>query len=107
MIVITVRFVVRPEHREAWLPAVDSFTRAARAEPGTLWFDWSRSVENPDEFVLLEAFRDGAAGEQHVKPEHFQQAMQVMPRYLAATPRILNSEMPGEDWSLMDELTVG
>lgn len=50
--------------------------------------------------MLLEAFRDGAAGEQHVKSEHFQQAMQVMPRYLAATPRILNSEMPGEDWSL-------
>ncbi|MGI8695500.1 MAG: putative quinol monooxygenase [Mycobacteriales bacterium] len=106
MIAITVRFVVRPEHRDSWLPAVDSFTRATRSEPGNLWFDWARSVDNPDEFVLLEAFRDGPAGEQHVSSEHFKRAMQTMPPYLAETPRILNVETPGDDWGRMGELEV-
>ena len=29
-----------------------------RAEPGNLFFDWSRSVGQPNQFVLLEAFAD-------------------------------------------------
>ena len=62
MIFIAVRFKVLPEHSDGWLSLVDDFTRATRSEPGNLWFDWSRSVDDPNEFVLLEAFRDGAAG---------------------------------------------
>ena len=38
------------------------FTAATRSEPGCLWFDWSRSLDDPTEYVLVEAFRDGAAG---------------------------------------------
>ena len=32
-----------------------------RDEPGCLWFEWSRSAENPSEWVLVEAFRDRQA----------------------------------------------
>ena len=38
------------------------FTEAARAEAGNMWFDWSRSVEDPTEYVLVEAFLDSEAG---------------------------------------------
>jgi quinol monooxygenase YgiN len=27
-----------------------------------MWFDWSRSLDDPAEYVLLEAFRDQDAG---------------------------------------------
>ncbi len=37
---------------------------------------WSRSVEDPNEFVLLEAFNDDAAGP-HVNSDHFQQAVRT------------------------------
>ena len=47
------------------------FTEATRAEPGNLWFDWSRSLDDPTEYVLVEAFRDGEAGAAHVQSEHF------------------------------------
>ncbi|MGH3505270.1 MAG: putative quinol monooxygenase [Nocardioidaceae bacterium] len=106
MIFIAVRFKVRPERSEDWLSLVDGFTRATRSEPGNLWFDWSRSVDDPNEFVLLEAFRDGAAGETHVSSDHFKQAMQDMPPALAETPRIINTEIEGDSWGLMGELTV-
>jgi hypothetical protein len=36
----------------------------SRANP---FFDWSRSVDDPNEFVLVEAFRDGDAGAAHVQ----------------------------------------
>lgn len=106
MIFIAVRFKVRPESSERWLSLVDDFTRATRSEPGNLWFDWSRSVDDPNEFVLLEAFGDADAGAAHVGSEHFKQAMKDLPPALAETPRIINGELPGEEWSLMGELEV-
>jgi quinol monooxygenase YgiN len=105
MIFITVKFTVRPEFTDGWLDRVDEFTRATRAEPGNLWFEWSRSVENPDEFVLVEAFKDDAA-EAHVKSDHFAKAMLTMRPALVQTPRIVNFVVPGEEWSRMGELEI-
>jgi quinol monooxygenase YgiN len=106
MIVIVVKFQVRPEHSEDWLARVRPFTEATRAEPGNLWFDWSRSIDDPHEFVLVEAFRDGDAGAAHVASGHFQDAMALLPTMLASTPRIVNAEVPGDDWGRMAELEV-
>ncbi|MFJ7749917.1 putative quinol monooxygenase [Arthrobacter sp. NPDC097144] len=105
MIFITVKFNVKPEWVERWPELTADFTAATRAEPGNLWFDWSRSLENPNEFVLVEAFRDDAA-EAHVGSDHFQQAMKDMVQALVETPKIINTVIDGEDWSRMGELTV-
>ena len=106
MIFIVVKFKTKPDWSERWLDLVHDFTEATRAEPANLWFDWSRSVDDPDEFVLVEAFRDGGA-EPHVKSDHFKQAMQTMPQALAETPHIINSLIEeANEWSLMGELTI-
>src|SRR3954447_25938726 len=106
MIFIVVRFKVLPEYRDTWLEHVQSFTTATRAEPGNLWFDWSRSVDDPAEYVLVEAFRDGDAGAAHVGSEHFRLATQELPKALAETPRVINFEVPGESWSPLAEMPV-
>ncbi len=106
MIVITVRFEVRPEFADGWSERVRPFTEAVRAEPGNLWFEWSRDLENPNEFVLLEAFADGDAGAAHVAQPHFQEGLNAMRPALARTPRIINTEVPGTQWSAMGELEV-
>jgi len=105
MIFITVKFKVRPDHTDGWLDLVDDFTQATRKEPGNLWFEWSRSVDDANEFVLVEAFKDDAA-EAHVKSDHFVKAMQDLRPALAETPRIVNFVVPGEDWSRMGELEI-
>ncbi|MGH3412344.1 MAG: putative quinol monooxygenase [Marmoricola sp.] len=106
MIFITARFQVSPEYADAWPDIARAFTEATRAEDGCLWFDWSRSVDDPDEYVLVEAFRDGDAGAAHVGSEHFRQAQQTLPRHLARTPRIVNVEVDGSDWSELGEMRV-
>ncbi|TML20131.1 MAG: antibiotic biosynthesis monooxygenase, partial [Actinobacteria bacterium] len=79
---------------------------ATRAEPGNLWFDWSRNVDDPAEFVLVEAFHDDGAAA-HVNSEHFKRAIQTIPQALAETPHIINTSIEGAtDWSRMSELTV-
>lgn len=105
MIFITARFRVKAEHADAWPDISRSFTEATRAEPGNLWFDWSRSVQDPQEYVLLEAFKDDAAGD-HVNAPHFKQAQSDLPPYLEETPRIVNFQVPGEQWSALGELAV-
>ncbi|MDP9844238.1 putative quinol monooxygenase [Streptosporangium lutulentum] len=105
MIFIVVKFAVRPERSDDWLSLVDDFTQATRREPGNIFFEWSKSVDTPDEFVLVEAFASSAAGETHVSSEHFKTAMAWMPKVIAKTPQIINVEVPGEGWSQMAELT--
>ena len=104
MIFIVVKFSIRPDVAEQWLSRVAPFTSATRAEPGNIFFEWSRSVERPNQFVLIEAFRDRAAGEAHVRSDHFKAAMAWMPEAIAATPEIIHVEAPGEGWSTMAEL---
>ncbi|MDQ3306757.1 MAG: antibiotic biosynthesis monooxygenase [Actinomycetota bacterium] len=104
MIFITAKFRVRAEHADRWPQIADAFTQATRREPGCLWFDWSRSVEDPTEYVLIEAFRDDAAGAAHVQSEHFKDAQRTLPPHLSEVPRIVHTAIPGEDWALLGEM---
>jgi quinol monooxygenase YgiN len=106
MIFITAKFQVLPEHADNWPEISAEFTAATRNEDGCLWFDWSRSLDDPNEYVLVEAFRDGDAGGAHVQSDHFKAAQQTLPPYLASTPKIVNFEVPQADWSELGELAV-
>ena len=104
MIFIVVKMTVRPERADEWLTLVEPFTQATRGEPGNIFFEWSRSVENPNQFVLVEAFGEDAAAA-HVNSDHFKAAMAWMPDVVAETPQIINVVVPGSDWSRMAEIT--
>ena len=99
MIFITAKFQVRPDDADRWPEIARPFTEATRAESGCLWFEWSRSLDDPNEYVLVEAFRDGDAGAAHVGSDHFRQAQQDLPRHLAATPKIVSQTVDQDDWS--------
>ena len=106
MIFIVVKFETKPEWSERWPEHVAPFTAATRAEEGNLWFEWSRSLENPQEYVLVEAFRDGEAGAAHVQSEHFRAAQAELPRHLQETPRIVSVTVDQDDWSELGEMRV-
>ena len=106
MIFITAKFQVLPEHAEAWPEISREFTEATRAEDGCLWFEWSRSLDDPEEYVLTEAFRDGDAGGAHVNSDHFRKAQQSLPPYLVATPKIVSTEVDQDGWNELGELRV-
>jgi quinol monooxygenase YgiN len=106
MIFIVVKFETKPEWTDRWPELVAPFTAATRAEAGNLWFEWSRSLDNPDEYVLVEAFRDGDAGSIHVNSDHFRQAMRELPQALTSTPKIVSQPIDATGWSLMGEMSV-
>ena len=104
MIFITAKFPVKPEHADAWPDISREFTQATNAEDGCLFFEWSRSLEDPNTYVLIEAFRDDEAGGAHVNSDHFKKATAELPAYLSATPDIVNVKVDG--WSKLGELAV-
>jgi quinol monooxygenase YgiN len=106
MIFITAKFQIKPEDADNWPEISRPFTEATRSEPGCLWFDWSRSLDDPDEYVLVEAFRDGDAGAAHVGSAHFKQAQQDLPPHLVHTPKIISQTVDQQDWSELGELAV-
>jgi quinol monooxygenase YgiN len=106
VIFITAKFRVQPADADRWPEIVGGFTQATRGEPGCMWFDWSRSVEDPTEYVLVEAFRDDDAGAAHVQSDHFKAAQQTLPPHLTETPRIVSVKLPQDDWSALGEMEV-
>ena len=106
MIFITAKFRVLPDHADRWADIAKEFTEATRAEPGNLWFEWSRSLDDHTEYVLVEAFRDGNAGAAHVQSDHFKAAIAALPQYLVETPRIISQMIDQDDWSELGEMKV-
>ncbi|WP_431681421.1 putative quinol monooxygenase [Kitasatospora sp. KL5] len=105
MILITVKFTARPEYADSWPSLVEEFTRATRTEPGNVFFEWSRSLDDPAVYVLLEAFESADAGAVHVNSDHFKAAMAELPKAIAAKPQIIYVDAPVDGWNEMAELS--
>ena len=104
MIFIVVKW--RPKNPDSFIEDTAEFTAATRNEPGNLFFDWSRSIEDPSEYVLVEGFRDGDAGKDHVTSEHFKKFVAGAPALLTSTPHIISHEIDATGWGEMGEIRV-
>lgn len=104
MILTVVKLSVKPEVADSFVFLVDDFTRGTRAQPGNLWCQWSRNVEDPDEFVLIEAFDDVESAIAHAQSDYFLAAMTRLPTYLTRAPEAINADLPGQGWTKMAEL---
>ena len=107
MIFITAKFRVKPEDADAWPEISRVFTEACRAEPGCLWNEWSRSLDDPAEYVRVEAFKDSDAGAEHVNSDHFKAAQRDLPPHLVETPRVISQNLENQaGWDELGELAV-
>mgnify|MGYP001020650639 CR=1 FL=1 len=105
MIFICVKWTVKPEHAEVWPELTRAFTEATRAEPGNIFFEWSRSLEEEHTYVLVEGFEDDAA-EAHVSSDHFAAGLEAMRPLLVSTPQIISHQVPVDGWGPMGELQI-
>ncbi|HEY3522899.1 MAG TPA: antibiotic biosynthesis monooxygenase [Candidatus Limnocylindrales bacterium] len=78
---------VKPEDLDAFLTATRANHEASTQEPGNRRFDVIRSVEEPDRFILYEAYVDEAAAAAHKSTQHYRtwretaEPMMAEPRY--------------------------
>jgi quinol monooxygenase YgiN len=105
MILIVVKFPVRPERAEEWSALAADYARAVNAEEGSLFFEWSKSLEEPDTFVCVEGFRDADAGAAHVGTEAFRDFVAKAPDIVSAQPQIIYVDAPDvSGWGPMGEI---
>ena len=97
MILIVIRFPVRPDKTDAWISLARSYAAACRAEEGNVFFEWSRSLDDPNTFVLVEGFRDAEAGGAHVATDHAKHFFDMAPDLVAAQPQIIYVDQPDLD----------
>jgi quinol monooxygenase YgiN len=105
VILIVVKFPVRPERAEEWSALAADYARAVNAEEGSLFFEWSRSLEEPDTFVCVEGFRNSDAGASHVGTQAFRDFVERAPDLVAAQPEIIYVDAPDvAGWGPMGEI---
>jgi len=71
MIVTTVSVQVRTESREAFIRATIANHESSVREPGNRRFDVLQSKEDPDRFLLYEAYNSDEAAAAHKKTAHY------------------------------------
>lgn len=87
------------------MDAAADYTAATRAEEGCIFFEWSRSLDEPNTFVLLEAFRDAEAGAAHVAGQHVKDFFTWAPDWVTAKPQIIYIDKPDlTGWGPMGEI---
>ena len=94
MILIVIKFPVRPDAIDEFRAKADEYAAAVNAEEGSLFFEWSRSIDEPDTFVCVEGFRDADAGAAHVGTQAFKDFVQRAPDLVAAQPQIIYVDAP-------------
>jgi quinol monooxygenase YgiN len=106
VILIVVKFPVRPERSDEWQSVAADYARAVNAEEGSLFFEWSKSLEEPDTFVCVEGFRDADAGASHGGTDAFRKFVDAAPDLVAAQPQIIYVDAPDvAGWGPMGEIS--
>ena len=106
MILVIVKWKLKPEHVDDFPTFVSRFTEATRTEPGNVFFDWSRSIEDPSEFTSIEGFRDDTAVQLHITAAYFTTFIAEAAGRLARTPLLISHATDDESWSEMAGLNV-
>jgi quinol monooxygenase YgiN len=105
VILIVVKFPVRPERADEWATLAADYARAVQSEEGNLFFEWSRSLDDPNLFVCVEGFRDAEAGGAHVQTQAFKDFVERAPDVVAAQPQIIYVDAPElAGWGPMGEI---
>ena len=71
MYVVSVTIHVKPEFVEQFVEATLDNARNTRKEPGNLRFDVSRAEEDPNRFLLYEAYNAKEDFAKHQQTEHY------------------------------------
>jgi quinol monooxygenase YgiN len=103
---INLRLTVLADRRDDWLAGIRRYTAAVRSEPGGPSFEFFESLDEPNEFAIIESFSSSEAGDRHVATAHFREFIDFLPSVLAAQPKIINVEVGQDEWSTMSEVTI-
>jgi quinol monooxygenase YgiN len=104
VILINIKFPIRPDKTDEWLALVDSYAKAVNTEEGCLFFQFSRSLTDENEYICIEGFRDALAGSSHVQQPYVKDFFAAAPDLVSAQPQIIYIDTPHDGFGPMGEI---
>jgi len=104
MILINIKMQIRPEKMGDWLALADSYAKDVNSEEGCLFFQFSRSLTDENEFICIEGFTDAEAGGAHVKHSYVKNFFESASDVVATQPQIIYIDTPHDGFGPMGEI---
>jgi quinol monooxygenase YgiN len=97
MIVVFASAIVQTDAIETVMELAKVCAETTRQESGCLSYAFYISVENPNQFIAFEEWKDSAALEAHLQTEHVQTFFAGLTPHLTAPPQITRYEVAGRE----------
>lgn len=89
MIIFIAHIRVKPEDTAAYEELMAHVTANTRAhEPGVIFYEWAKSVADPELYVVIEAYKDLAAHRAHMASRWVVESLPKSARLMAGKPEI-------------------
>jgi quinol monooxygenase YgiN len=96
MITFIAHCPVKPEHAEAFEAAMTEMAAAVHEhEPGAVYYEFSRSVDDPNLFLVIEVYADEAAFKAHWKTDYIRPSLARTQPLMDGPPRVRQYVSPG------------
>jgi quinol monooxygenase YgiN len=97
-----ITFIVHVQVRRENAPAYEALMTHVAAmsrehEPGVAYYEFARSVEDPDTYVVIEVYRNVEAHAAHMVSDWVREAMPVSARLIEGKPHIRQYVSPGSE----------
>lgn len=83
MLIVTVYVHVKENCIDDFIAATNENAAASREEPGVARFDVIRNLESPNQFLLIEAYRDDSAPAAHKETAHYKKWRETVESMMA------------------------
>ena len=93
MYVVAVTIYVKPEHVAPFIAATLDNARNTRKEPGNLRFDVLRAEDDPNRFLLYEAYRQKDDFAKHQQTDHYARWKNAVTEFMSQ-PRVGVKHVP-------------
>jgi len=98
MITFIAKMRVSPANQPDYEALMDHVREQTRAnEPGVLYYDWARSVDEPDTYLVVEVYADPAAHATHMQAPWVRESLPVSVRLVDGGFDIQQFVSPGSE----------
>ena len=98
MITFIAHLTVKPENAAAFEALMTEVAAQTHAhEPGVAWYEWARSVDEPDTYVVVEVYRDVAVHAAHMASAWVQESLPRSAALIEGKPHIRQYVTPGAE----------
>jgi quinol monooxygenase YgiN len=98
MITFIARMQVKPENAAAFEALMTHVTEMTRAhEPEVAYYAWSRGVDEPDTYLVVEVYRDVAAQAAHMATDWVRESLPKSAQLIDGKPDIKQYVVPGSE----------